>query len=110
GRIDEVRDLVPCALVLGGRTLRERVDAAMDVRVGRLVERPELVQHLPGLVRADRGIEIGERLAADLLLEDGEVGAQLARVELGLRPYRHGSIVSGRLLATGACSGARRPT
>ena len=72
-RVDEARDLLPRALVFGGRSLRQCVDAAVDVRVRRLVELPQLVEDLSRLVRADGGIEVGERLAVDLLLEDGEI-------------------------------------
>jgi len=94
-RIHELRDLLAGAFVLRGCDLRKRVDAAMDVRVGGLVEVAQLVEHLARFVRADRGVEVGERLAADLLLEDGKIGAELACVELRLGCYGHPAIVPG---------------
>ena len=53
-RVDEGRDLLAGAFVFRGRPLRERVDAAVYVRVRGLVEGAQLVEHLPRLVRADR--------------------------------------------------------
>src|SRR5436309_11581563 len=65
----------------------------MDIRVGGLVEVAQLVEHLARLVRADRGVEVGERLAAHLVLEDREVGAKLARIEFRPNFYGHQTIV-----------------
>ena len=42
----------------------------------------ERVEHLPRLLGAHGGVEVGERLSVEALLEDREVCAQLARVEL----------------------------
>ena len=70
------------ALVGGGCALRELVDPAVHVRVGGLVERAQRVEHLLGLLRRRGRVEVGERLPVDLLLEDREVGAKLARIEL----------------------------
>ena len=91
--VDELRHLLACALVLRGCQLRERLHAAVHVGVRRLVEGAQLVEHLARLVRADRGVEIGERLAAHLLLEDRKIGAKPARVELRFRGYSHKVIV-----------------
>src|SRR5207244_13614004 len=52
-RVDELRDLLSSALVLRGCQLGQRVDASMDVCVGRLVEGAQLVEHLPWFVSAD---------------------------------------------------------
>ena len=93
--VHEARDLLARAFVFGGGHLRERVDAAMDVRVLGLVERAELVQHLPRLVRAHRRVEVGEPLAPDLLVEDREIRAELLRVQLRLRRHGHPVIVPG---------------
>ena len=65
----------------------------MDVRIGGLVEVAQLVEYLARLVRARRRVEVRERLAADLLLEDRKIGAELARVQLGLSGYGHPAIV-----------------
>ena len=90
-----MRDLVARALVLCRGDLRQRVDAPVDVRVLGLVERAQLVEDLPRLVGADGRVEIGERLASDLLLEDRKVGAQLARIEPRLGLHSHQLTVPG---------------
>jgi hypothetical protein len=56
----------------------------MDVGVGRLVELAQRVEHLPRLLRGHGGVEVGERLSVEALLEDREVRAEGVRVELGL--------------------------
>ena len=109
-RVHEARDLLASAFVFGGRHLRERVDAAMDVRVRGLVERAELVEHLARLVRAHRRVEVGERLAPDLLLEDREVRAELARVQLRLRRHGHPVIVPGGSSGSGPRPGLPLPS
>ena len=81
-RVEELRDLRASSLVAGGRVLGELVDAAVDVRVRRLVERRHRVEHLARLLRRGRRVEERERLPVDLLLEDREVGAQPVRVQL----------------------------
>ena len=99
GCVHERANLLARSLERGGRALREHVDAAVHVRVRRRVEARHLLEHLARLLRARRRVEEGERLAVDQLLEDGEVGAQRARVELRLaRGYRHETMVriSGR--------------
>ena len=93
GRVDEARHGLARALVGGGCPLGELVDAAVHVRVGRLVELPQRVEHLPRLLRRRSRVEVGERLPVDLLLEDREIGAELARVELRGARHSHGSIV-----------------
>ena len=74
--------------------LREDVDAAMHVRVGRRIEVGHALEHLAGLLRAGGGVEEGERLAVDQLLEDWKIGAERPRVE-SLRSgwNRHASMV-----------------
>ena len=79
--VHERASLLACALVARGRALRQRVDAAVHVRVRGLVELADRVEHLPRLLRAGRGIEVRERLPVDLLLEDRKVGAELLRIE-----------------------------
>jgi hypothetical protein len=58
GRVDEARDLVPGALVLGGGLLGQGVDASVNVGVRGLVEGAELVEHLARLLRARRRVEV----------------------------------------------------
>src|SRR6185437_1129747 len=65
----------------------------MHIRVRGLVELAEGVEHLPRLLRAGCGIEVRERLAVDLLLEDREVGAQSLRVKRGSSCHGHRAIV-----------------
>ena len=88
-RVDERGDLLPRALVALGGALRERVDAPVHVAVRGLVEGPDRIEDLARLLGADRGVEVGERLAVDLLLEDREVAAQLAGIELRLSVDGH---------------------
>ncbi len=99
-RVDERASLLARALEGGGRTLAELVDAAVHVRVRRLVEVGHRVQHLTRLLRARGRVEEGERLAVDQLLEDREIGAQPARVECRTGGYSHCPTVSGRSPAT----------
>ena len=88
-RVDVRAHLLARALVAGGRALGKRVDAAVDVRVAVLVELPHRVEHLPRLLGRRRRVEIGDRLAVHELVEDGEIGAELLRIELGSRCDGH---------------------
>src|SRR5207249_7162412 len=108
GCIHELRDLLPRTFVFRRCDLGERVDTAVDVRVRRFVEGAQLVEHLAGLVRAHGRVEVRERLAADLLLEDRKVGAELARVQLRLCRYGHPAIVPGRFLRRRTSAWPRR--
>ena len=72
------------ALVERGRLLRDRVHAAMDVGVRRLVVVLHGVEHDAGLLRARRGVEVDEALAVvHLDLEDREVLLDRDDVECG---------------------------
>ena len=72
-------------------TLREPIDAPMDVRVLVLVERAHPVEHLARLLRRGRGVEERDGLAVDELVEDREVLAQPGRIEHGCnRRCHHG--------------------
>jgi hypothetical protein len=82
--VDVGSHLLPRTLEALGRPLGEHVDAAVDVGVRGLVELALRVEHLPRLLRAHGGVEVGERLAVEALLEDREVRAEPARVELAL--------------------------
>ena len=65
----------------------------VHVRVRLAVQAVHRVEHGDGLLRARRGVEVGERLPVDRLLEDGEIAAQRVRIELRTHGYGHGSIV-----------------
>src|SRR5712691_8164023 len=56
------------------------------------VELVHRLEHLPRLLGAGGGVEVRERLAVEDLLEVGEVGADLLRVELRLRRDSHRSL------------------
>ena len=56
-----------------GRLLRDRVDPAMHVGVGRLVVLLHGVEHRVGLLRGGRRVEVHEPLAVHHLVEDREV-------------------------------------
>ena len=88
-RVDERRELLAGALVTRGRALAELVDAAVHVGVRGLVEGPQRVEDLPRLLSRRGRVEIRERLAVELLLEDRKVGANLSRVELGRARHGH---------------------
>src|SRR5215210_4624796 len=82
----------------------------MDVRVRRLVEVVHRGKHLTRLLRADCGIEVRERLAVEVLLEDREVRPELVSVEGRLRRrYGHRAIVLRRVRGeTSLTGGAHR--
>ena len=92
--IEERARLLSRALEAAGRALGQHVDRAVDVRVRCLVELSHPVEHLARLLRGVRGVEVGKTLAVDLLLEDREVAAQRARVELGSGCHSHDFIVT----------------
>src|SRR5207253_2052165 len=93
GRVDEGRDELSRVLEFGGGSLGERVDAAVHVRVRRLVEPAHRVQHLPRLLGGHGRIEVRKRLSVDLLLEDRKIRPETLSLERGSRCRRHGAIV-----------------
>src|SRR5439155_19243892 len=94
GGVDERPDLLASALEPRGRALAELVDASMHVCVRRLVEGRHRVEHLPRLLRARGRVEIDERLAVEVLLEDREVGTQPHCVYRSLNLDRNGHAVA----------------
>ena len=103
GRVEERADLLARALQPLGGPLGELIDAAVHVRVRRLVERLHRLEHLAGLLRARRRIEVGEWLAVELLLEDREVGTDALGIQGGHGRTGHRGIVrvsSARPLVT----------
>ena len=87
-RVDEALDLAARFLVFEGRRLRQVVDAAIDIGVLRRLVADEAVDHLARHLARRRIVEIDERLAVDLELEDREVGADALDV---VRRRRRGS-------------------
>ena len=75
--VDEAPGLQARRLVRRRRLFGERVQAAVDVRVVVLVVVHERVDHLARLLRRRGVVEIHERLAVHLPVEDGEVFAYL---------------------------------
>src|SRR5262249_10925558 len=87
--VHERAHLLAGVLEPGGRPLGELVDAAVHAPVRGLVELRHRVEHLARLLRGRRGVQVGERLAVEVLLEDRAGGAQTHRVQSRLRLYRH---------------------
>ncbi len=73
--VDEAAGLHARGLVGGRRLFGERVQAAVDVGVVVLVVVHERVDHLARLLRGRGVVEVHERLAVHLPVEDGEVFA-----------------------------------
>ena len=73
GRLDEARDLGARAFVGLGRLFGERVQAAVDVGVVVLVVVDERVDDLARLLGRRGVVQVDQRAAVHLALEDGEV-------------------------------------
>ena len=91
GGAEEARHLGARLVVHPGRGLRELVDPAVDVGVVVLVEVPDRVDHLAGLLGARGAVEVDERLSAHRAAQDREVAAHALDVERreGERGGRH---------------------
>ncbi|MBV6464816.1 MAG: hypothetical protein PGMFKBFP_00081 [Anaerolineales bacterium] len=84
-RVDELRDLLARLLVQRGGLFRQRVDAAMDVRVRAAVEIVHRLDDRERFLRSGRGIEIGHaRPAGGSAFEDREVCADEVGVQHGV--------------------------
>ena len=81
GGVDERADLLARLLVGVGRLDRERVHAAVDVRVGPSVDVGDRLDDGLRLLRRRRVVEIDERLAVNRAREDREVAADRLDVE-----------------------------
>ena len=77
--VDELRNLDPRLLVGVGGLAREVVDPAVHVGVAHHVVVAVRVDDRAGLLRGRRAVQVHEALAGlrDVLLEDGEIGAEL---------------------------------
>ena len=82
--IKELRGAFARGLVRGGRAVGEFVDAAVDVAVIVLVVAADGVDHLPRPLAAGAAVEIDERVAMHLLVEDGEIAPACGPVHQGV--------------------------
>ncbi len=89
-RAQEALHLRAGALVGGGRQHREVVDAAVDVRVGALVDEALGVDDRLRLLRGGGAVEVDEGLPVNGLPQDGELPPDGVDVEGGHRPRAHG--------------------
>src|SRR5713226_3310620 len=80
GGANERLDLIAGLFVLLGRFLGNGVDAAMDVSVVGAVVVVQRIDDRQRLLRGSGAVEVDQRLAVYLPLEDGEVGANLSDV------------------------------
>ncbi len=79
--IDEMLDLAPRLVVQGRSALAQIVDAAMDIGVVRLVDMAQRVDDRARLLRRGGTVEIDQRLALHLGLQDRELGPDRFDVE-----------------------------
>ena len=80
-RPDERRDLLAGALERLGGLGAERVHGPGDVGVVQLVVLPDRVDHLARLLRRVPGVEVDERVAVDLPVQDREVLAYRVNIQ-----------------------------
>ena len=80
-RAQIIGDALPRALVGLGRARAQFVQAAMHVGVVVLVIMPERIEHRARLLRRGRVVEIDQRLAMHLLVEDREVLANRGPID-----------------------------
>ena len=73
GGVDEAAHGLACSFIAGGRLVRERVQSAVDVGVGRLAGPGHGLHHGRRLLRRGCGIEVDQGLAVDLSLQDREL-------------------------------------
>ncbi len=74
-------DFRPRTLVRRGRLLAQRVNASVDIRVHRAIIVVHRIEHLDRLLRRRRVVQVDQRLALDLPVENGEVGADALDVD-----------------------------
>ncbi len=101
GRADETGGGDASGLVGGGRLFAGGVDAAVDVGRVATVVVVDRVDHGARLERGRRAVEIRQATAAEVALEDGEVGADELRID--------GRHVSGPQLARRVRASRRPP-
>ena len=78
--VDEFRRARPGGFVTGRGAIAQFVDAAMDVGVVVFVIMHQRVNHRARLLRRGGVVEINQRLAVDLLVEDGKILPQRSPV------------------------------
>ena len=86
--VDEARDGAAGGLVILGRRLAQPIGAAMDIGVAALHAADHGVNHGARLLRRGAAVEEHQVLAADLLRQDREIGADAGEVEAHAAP-RH---------------------
>ena len=79
-RVDERRHLAARLLVGVGRFHAEGVDSPVDVRVVALVVVHERLNHRARLLRGGGVVEVDQRLAVHLSLQDGKIVADTRKV------------------------------
>ena len=95
GRVQERGHLVAGALVGIRGDDAEVVDAAVDVRIPRLVHLDDPVDHRPRLLRRVGRVEVDQRLAVHGLGQDREVELDPGGIERGVRFHSHALSVVG---------------
>jgi hypothetical protein len=80
--VDEAADRLACSLVRVGGALAQRVHAAVDVGVVVLVVVVDGLDHCARTLARRGVVEIDERLAVDLLIQDREVAPDARDVEV----------------------------
>ena len=91
--IEEARDSAARRFVVLGRRFAQPIGAAMHIGVALLHAANHGIDHNPGLLRRGAAIEKDQVLAADLLREDREIGADTGEIEAHARP-RHQSAMA----------------
>ncbi len=111
-RTDEAGDVGAGRLHLGGCLLGDQVDAAVHVGVDGLVVGVEGVEHHLRLLGRGGRVEVDDRLAVHLPLQQGEVGLDGGHVELGAIGQRHASYpsASSRVAISGPPLSTMRPS
>ena len=97
GRPDELGNLAPGTLVEHGGSLPQGVHRTVHIRVVLLIEALQLVDDLARLLRGGCVVQVAERVAVDLLVQNRKVLANLSCI--------HGRIVPLTFLYTGSTSG-----
>ena len=116
GGIDERADLLARLLVGVGRLDRERVHAAVDVRVGPPIHVGDRLDDGLRLLRRRRVVEVDERVAVNRAREDREVAAERLDVEGRAAPSgrlanrEDGAHTRAPRIASASARGSRRPS
>ena len=88
GGVEEFLDGQPRGLILFGRVLGKKVDAAMDVGVAALVVARDRINHRARFLGRGGVVEIHERIAMNFLVKDRKIGAHTFDVKPAGRGHR----------------------